>query len=201
MFEVTELYKNNIQQSKILEKNNLKKDSYILVSLHREENVDNKKKLNNILRQIEKIETKTRLKILISTHPRTKKNLLKFKIQSKKLNFLKPFGFFDYCKLQKNAFCVISDSGTIFEEASIFNFPAVTIRESHERMEGIDGGVVTISADENSDLIDYIKISREVKKNKNLKVNEYHNSNVSEKIINLIQSYIPIVNKKIWKKY
>ena len=68
-------------------------------------------------------------------------------------------------------------------------------------MEGIDGGVVTISADENSDLIDYIKISREVKKNKNLKVNEYHNSNVSEKIINLIQSYIPIVNKKIWKKY
>jgi UDP-N-acetylglucosamine 2-epimerase (non-hydrolysing) len=200
MNEVIEFYKKDISKSKILEKNNLEKNKYLIISLHREENVDDINRLSKIIKQIENIKLKINLRILLSTHPRTMKKLKKFKINSKKIEFLKPFGFFDYCKLQQNSYSVISDSGTIFEESSILNFPAVTIRESHERMEGAEGGVVTISADTGQEIINSIKISRKIKDNTNLKVNDYHATNVSEKIINIIQSYIPIINQKVWKK-
>ena len=200
MNEVIQKYKKKILESKILEKNNLKKDKYLIVSLHREENVDDIDRLLKIIRQIENIKTKLNIRILLSTHPRTFKKLKKFKINSKKIEFFKPFGFFDYCKLQQNAYSVISDSGTIFEEASLLNFPAITIRETHERMEGIEGGVVTICANTNLNIVDDIKFARRIRKKSNLIVNEYHALNVSEKIINVIQSYIPIINKKIWKK-
>ena len=111
------------------------------MSLHREENVDRFEILKNIIDQLILISNKLKIKIIISTHPRTFANIKKFKInikRKKNLIFSKPFGFFDYCKLQINSYCTISDSGTIFEEASILNFPAITIRASHERPEGIE---------------------------------------------------------------
>lgn len=200
MNEVIKTYQDQITKSKILKKLKLTEGKYLIVSLHREENVDDKVKLKEIIKQIDSIQIKLKLKILVSTHPRTKINLKKFKISSKKINFLKPFGFFDYCKLQKSSFCVISDSGTIFEEASLLNFPAITLRESHERMEGIEGGVVTIHPDNDKNILDTIKIAKNLKNNSKLKVEEYHKENVSSKIINLVQSYIPIINKKVWKK-
>ena len=127
MFEVIDFYKDKINDSKILTQLSLKQDKFILVSLHREENVDNKINLKNIFHQLNKVHHLTKLKIIVSTHPRTQKKIKEFKLSNKNINFLKPFGFFDYCKLQTKAFCTISDSGTIFEESSILNFPAVTI--------------------------------------------------------------------------
>jgi len=200
MQEVVEKFKKNIEKSKILEKLRLRSQEYILVSLHREENVDEKQKLRKILISLNKIKKENNIRIIISTHPRTKNNMSKFKMNYKNLEFLKPFGFYDYCNLQKNSFCTISDSGTIFEESSILNFPAITVRDSHERHEGIDGGSVLIHSDMNINLLESIKISRKLRNNAQFTVNDYNQNFVSEKIINIIQSYIPYVNDKIWKK-
>ena len=142
------------------------------------------------------------LPIIFSTHPRTRKRLDELGASvHKNLQFLKPFGFFDYCNLQINSYCTISDSGTIFEESSILNFPAITIRAAHERPEGIEGGTVVVSSDLNKDIFNSIKISRNLKKDDNFGyVNDYNSKNVSKKMVNLIESYISIINKKIWYK-
>ena len=200
MKEVINFYRNEIENSKILKYLNLKKNKYLLVSLHREENVDEKNKLKKILSDLNAYAIKTGCKIIMSTHPRTKKNIKKFKLLNKKINFLKPFGFFDYCKLQIESDCTISDSGTIFEESSILNFPAVTIRPAHERFEGMDEGTVLIHSPVHANLIDSIKIAKNLRYKKNIIVPDYHNENVSDKLVNLIQSYIPIINQKIWYK-
>jgi len=200
MFEVIEKFKKNIDQSKILEKLRIKSQEYILVSLHREENVDEKLKLQKLLISLSKLKKEKNIRIIISTHPRTKNNMRKFKMNYKNLEFLKPFGFYDYCQLQKNSFCTISDSGTIFEESSILNFPAITVRDSHERPEGIDSGTVLIHSDIDIRLSESIKISRKLRNTTQFTVNDYSQNFVSEKIINIIQSYIPYVNNKIWKK-
>ncbi len=164
MNEVINFYKEDINKSKILSKLLLKRENFILVSLHREENVDNEANIKNIFSQLNKVHSKTKLKIIVSTHPRTKKRIKKFKLLSKGINFLQPFGYFDYCKLQLEAFCTISDSGTIFEESSILNFPAITIRASHERPEGIEGGAVIICSDKNQNINNAIKTARKIKK-------------------------------------
>jgi len=205
MREVIDKNLNNIEKSKIIEKLNLKKKNYIIVSLHREENVDRFEILKNIIDQLILISNKLKIKVIISTHPRTFANIKKFKINintKKNLIFSKPFGFFDYCKLQINSYCTISDSGTIFEEASILNFPAITIRASHERPEGIESGTVVISSDKNKDIFNSIKIARNLKKNSSKfgYVDAYHMHDVSKKMVNLVESYISIVNKKIWYK-
>ena len=205
MNEVIDKNLNNIKKSKILEILNLKKKNYIVVSLHREENVDRFEILKNIIDQLILISNKLKIKIIISTHPMTFANIKKFKInikRKKNLIFSKPFGFFDYCKLQINSYCTISDSGTIFEEASILNFPAITIRASHERPEGIESGTVVVSSDKNKDIFNSIKIARNLKKNTSKfgYVDAYHMQDVSKKMVNLVESYISIVNKKIWYK-
>lgn len=205
MREVIDKNLNNIEKSKIIEILNLKKKNYIIVSLHREENVDRFEILKNIIDQLILISNKLKIKVIISTHPRTFANIKKFKINintKKNLIFSKPFGFFDYCKLQINSYCTISDSGTIFEEASILNFPAITIRASHERPEGIESGTVVISSDKNKDIFNSIKIARNLKKNTSKfgYVDAYHMQDVSKKMVNLVESYISIVNKKIWYK-
>ena len=200
MFEVINFYKNKINDSKILTKLSLQKDKFILVSLHREENVDNKINLKNIFHQLNKVHHLTKLKIIVSTHPRTQKKIKEFKLSNKNLNFLKPFSFFDYCKLQTKAFCTISDSGTIFEEASILNFPAVTIRSSHERQEGMEGGAVVVCSEKNQDINNAIKIAKKIKENLKFKVNDYHTTGVAFRVINIIESYISIINEKVWSK-
>ena len=110
--------------------------------------------------------------------------------------------FFDYCNLQVNSYCTISDSGTIFEESSILNFPAITIRAAHERPEGIEGGTVVVSSDMNKNILNTIKIARDLKTGNNNfgYVNDYLSLNFSRKMINIIESYISIINKKIWYK-
>jgi len=200
MFEVVNKFQSQIDKSKICNRLKLNKKGYILVSLHREENVDSKEKLRNILIGLNKIYVKKRVKIIISTHPRTAKNLKKFKLNFKNLRFLKPFGFFDYCNLQINSLCTISDSGTIFEESSILNFPAITVRDSHERHEGMDGGTVLVHSDFNFDFLKSINIAIKLRENARFKINDYNQNFVSERIINIIQSYIPYINNKVWKK-
>ena len=113
---------------------------------------------------------------------------------------MKPFGFFDYCKLQMNSYCTISDSGTIFEESSILNFPAVTLRASHERPEGIEGGSVVVCAEKNQDINNAINTAKKLNKKIKSKIMDYHQSDVGLKVVNLIESYISIVNEKIWSK-
>lgn len=200
MKEVINFHSKDIEKSNIIKKLKLKKNNYLLVSLHREENVDDKQRLKKIITQLNDFSKKRGLKTIVSTHPRTKHNLKKFKIIAKNLHFLEPFGFFDYCNLQKNSHCTISDSGTIFEESSILNFPAITIRPSHERQEGIDGGTVLIHNINNSSLGHAIRLSIKLRKNKNFVVPDYHVENVSDKIVNIVHSYIPIINEKVWMK-
>ena len=200
MKEVINFYKNKINESKILNRLSLKKENFILVSLHREENVDNEVNLKNIFSQLNKVHKKTKLKVIVSTHPRTKKRIKKFKLLSKKINFMQPFGFFDYCKLQMDSYCTISDSGTIFEESSILNFPAITIRASHERPEGIEGGSVIVCSDKNQNINSSINIARKIKKKITFKIEDYNKTDIAYRLVSLLESYISIVNEKIWKK-
>ena len=205
MKEVIDKNIDNIKNSKVIKLLNLKKNNYIIVSLHREENVDKVEILKNIIDQLNLAAIKLNLKIIISTHPRTLANIKKFNINTKnksRLIFNKPFGFFDYCNLQVNSYCTISDSGTIFEESSILNFPAITIRAAHERPEGIEGGTVVVSSDMNKNILNTIKIARDLKTGNNNfgYVNDYLSLNFSRKMINIIESYISIINKKIWYK-
>ena len=139
MMEILNFSMKKIKNSNILKKLDLKSNEYFVASIHREENVDNKNKLKIIVDTFNKIAKKYDKKIILSLHPRTKNKLIKFKLSfSEHIIDLPPFGFNDYIHLQKNAKCVISDSGTITEEAAILNFPAITIREASERPEGFD---------------------------------------------------------------
>ena len=140
MTEVLKANMKKIESSKILEKEDLKPKKYIVMSVHREENVDSPKNFNDLLDSIEELTSKYKFPIIISTHPRTKKKLEDLNYQNKNslIRFSKPYGFHEYNKLQMSAFCVISDSGTITEEGSILNLPSVTIRQAHERPEGMD---------------------------------------------------------------
>ncbi len=136
-----------INSSKILQELKLKKNKYFIVSVHREENVDHPENLRKVVTCLEKLYDEYKLPVIVSTHPRTRNRLekLKLNVVDKDIRFLKPFGFFDYNKLQINAFCAISDSGTISEESAILNFPAVTIRNSLERPEALDAGSIIMT--------------------------------------------------------
>ena len=204
LFEVFERYRYDIEKSDILNKLKLKKDQYILVSCHREENVDSKDNLNSIFIALNKISKKLNKKIIFSTHPRTK---IKIKnIQKKLLNkiiFLKPFGYFDYIKLQLNAKITISDSGSIVEESNILNFPAINLRETTERQEGMEKGFTMISSLNAEEIIKSVEIVlKRFSSNPEPDIlKDYSESNVSDKVINIIQSYIPYINRKTWFKH
>lgn len=159
MKEVLDHYRDKIDASDILAKLKLKPKEYFLVSVHREENVDNPGNLTKIIEALNSLADKYHFPVIISTHPRTKKQLEKLNFStSQLLNFLKPFGFLDYNKLQMNAKCVISDSGTISEESAILNFPAISIRESMERPEAQDAGTIVLTGFERRAIIDSINI-------------------------------------------
>jgi len=147
MFEVLNFYKLKIQKSDILKKLNLIKKAYFIVSAHREENVDHVDNLTNIIFALNKLADQYNMPIIVTTHPRTQKQLSKLNTLKidKRIQFLKPFGFYDYNCLQLNALCSISDSGTISEESSILKFPAVTIRNSMERPEALDTGSIILT--------------------------------------------------------
>lgn len=203
MKEVLENYKNKIDQSKVLEKLKLTKQKYILVSAHREENIDNEENFNSLMNALNDIAEKYKIPVIYSTHPRSWK-----KIEERDFKFhplvkqLKPFGFFDYNALQKNAFVVLSDSGTLSEEASILKFPGVLIRTSTERPEVLDKGTIIIGGIKYENLIQSVELARAMFKNNEQIIDalDYKDTNVSQKVVKIIQSYTEIINRNTWRK-
>lgn len=204
MKEVLDYYKPKIQKSSILNDLNLKEKNYFLVSIHREENVDNEENLLEMIQSLRDLVSAYQVPVIVSTHPRTKKRIESYGIkESDVIRFLKPFGFLDYIHLQLNAKCVVSDSGTITEESAILKFPAITIRNTHERPEGMDSGVLILSGLKSSEVLESVKISLDIHSKKGFlkeDVNDYFVDDVSSKIVNLVQSYTGYVNRVVWKK-
>ena len=205
MKEILDYHLDSINKSKVLNNLNLNKNKFFIVSVHREENVDSKENFNNFLDSLNAIAIEYKYPIIVSTHPRSKIKLkdLKRDDLNPLIQFLKPMGFFDYNKLQMNAHCVISDSGTITEESSILNFPAITIREAHERPEGMDEGTIIMSGLNKERVLQSIKIitSQHSCNGRITKlVNDYDVDNFSIKIVRNIISYIDYVNRTVWNK-
>ena len=203
MKEVIEDNFNKIKNSKILKEHNLTKNSYFVVSSHRQENIENKKNFSKILSIIEGIEDKFGLPVIISTHPRTRKKLDSSKKKfSKNINFLKPLSFSDYIKLQMESKLVLSDSGTINEEASILNFNAINLRESYERPESAEEGSTILTGLSMERVFQAIEVfeNMDTKKTRTI-VKDYDTSNVSEKVANTVLSYTDYINRVVWKKY
>jgi UDP-N-acetyl-L-fucosamine synthase len=201
MFEVLNFYKKNIESSKILNFYNLSVNDYIVVSLHREENVDNKESLIRFIDSINTIKNFSEKKIIFSVHPRTRKKLEEFQINLEgDIIWSKPLGFFDYVNLQKNSYCVLSDSGTISEESTILNFPAVSLRDSTERPEANDAGSIVLGGKTVESIIQSLNIAVSFRKSKNKYPFEYFVNNCTERVVKIIQSYTDIVNKDVWKK-
>ncbi|MCL4408167.1 MAG: UDP-N-acetylglucosamine 2-epimerase (non-hydrolyzing) [Thermotogae bacterium] len=201
MTEVLNYYKDKIDSGKVLEEMKLEKGKYILVSAHREENVDIEKHFFSLVESLNAVAEEFKMPMIYSTHPRTWKRMEERQIKFNPLiKNLKPFGFFEYNKLQQNAFCVLSDSGTLSEESSILNFPAILIRTSTERPEVLDKGSIVIGGITPDEIINSIYMTVESFKmqNGNVKPIDYLDTNVSMKVVKIIQSYTKIVNKVIW---
>jgi len=204
LFEVFNENQDQIENSNILKKLNLIEKKYILLSCHREENVDKFNNLSQIILATKKIAKKYNLKIIFSIHPRTKDKTKKInKNILKNIILCKPFGFFDYIKLQMNSKLTISDSGSIVEESNILNFPAINIRETTERQEGMEKGFAVLSGLKLNDIVDSAEIVLKRFSNEpRLDIHkDYFEEHVSDKVINVIQSYIPYINRKVWFKY
>jgi UDP-N-acetylglucosamine 2-epimerase (non-hydrolysing) len=204
MKEVLEYHKEDIANSKILETLNLKEKDFFIVSTHREENVDSEQNFNDLLDSLNIIATTYNKRVIVSTHPRTRKKLesLDKKDFNSLIEFMKPLGFFDYIALQQNAYCAISDSGTITEESSILGFPAITIRQAHERPEGMDEGTLIMSGLKSDDIISSINIVAEQTQNQAMNiVKDYDTNTVSKKVVRIIVSYIDYINRTVWKQY
>lgn len=203
MTEVLHKNMEKIQNSKVLEELGLESGKYILVSAHREENIDIEKNFFSLMNALNSIAEKYQLPIIYSTHPRSWKRIEErgFKFHPL-IRQLKPFGFFDYNKLQLNAFCVLSDSGTLSEESAILGFPGILIRTSTERPEVLDKGTVVIGGITEKDIVQSIELSRMMWENKEpiLLATDYKDENVSTKVVKIIQSYVKIINQSIWRK-
>ena len=203
MKEVLHYYSTKIGESNALERLDLEPGQYIVVSAHREENVDSEINFKNLLKSLNAISKKYGRPIIFSTHPRTRKRLENqenIKLD-KAIRFLKPLGFLDYIKLQMNAFCVVSDSGTITEESSILDFPAVTIRQAHERPEGMDEGTLIMCGLKSDRIIESIDIvTTHYSKNQRQfrLIQDYDSDNVSKKVLRIIMSYTDYVNRTVW---
>lgn len=203
MTEVISKYTNKINNSTILDQLGLEQGQYILVSAHREENIDNERNFLSLMNAINQIAETYQIPVIYSTHPRSKKYIEERKfIFHPLVQSLKPFGFFDYNKLQINAFCVLSDSGTLAEETSILKFPSVSLRTSTERPEAFDQGNVILGGVGTEDIVQAVELSRAMWKNGDhgSVVPAYADETVSIKVIKIIQSYTKIVNKVVWNK-
>lgn len=205
MKELFDYYMPKIEKSTVLEALKIKKGSYFVVSAHREEVVDTTENLEKLIESLNALVDTYHYPIIFSLHPRTKKrmeHLNNIRI-SEKIVFSKPFGFFDYICLQKNAFCVLSDSGTITEESSLLGFPAITTRNVHERPEGNDEATLIISGYEKKRILKAVEvITTQFRHNKPLKpINDYNVDNVSEKVVKIILSYTDYVNEFVWRKH
>jgi UDP-N-acetylglucosamine 2-epimerase len=206
MLEVLEYHQKQIESSDILRKLKLEKLDYFLVSAHREENIDADENFNDLLNAINKIANTYNKAVIVSAHPRTRKRIEERKSNDidNRIQLLKPLGFFDYIAMQKNAKCVISDSGTITEESSILNFPAVTIRQAHERPEGMDEGTLVMCGLKPEHVVESINIvMSQFEENSSSFhiVQDYNVNNVSKKVLRIILSYTEYVNRVVWRKH
>lgn len=192
-----------INASDVIERLGLEPNKYILLSAHREENIDNEANFFSLMNAVNAMAEKYDMPILYSCHPRSKKfiELRGFKFDKRVIQN-QPLGFFDYNKLQQNAFCVVSDSGTVPEEGTYFKFPAVSVRTSSERPEAIDKGVFTIGSITTEQVLQAVDLAVEMHKNGDdaCDVPAYADDNVATKVVKIIQSYTGIINKMVWRK-
>ena len=203
MKEVLNFYKDKIFSSQILEKLKLKEGQFFLVSSHREENIDPDINFKSFINLLNNLSKKYKKRIIVSTHPRTKKRIKNSDAKvEENISFLKPLSFSEYVKLQISAKAVLSDSGTISEESSILNFPALNIRESHERPEAMEESSLIMNGLNSEFIFNSLK-TLELQKKKKIKfnvVNDYSSDNVSDKVLRIVLSYTDYVNRKVWNK-
>jgi UDP-N-acetylglucosamine 2-epimerase (non-hydrolysing) len=203
MAEVLKVYSEKIDSSEVLIDLGLEKNKYILLSAHREENIDNETNFFELMNAINTMAEKYNLPIVYSTHPRSAKFIEKRKFKFNPLvKQMKPFGFSDYNALQKNAFCVVSDSGTLAEESANLHFPCVSIRTSTERQEAVDKGNMIIGSITSEQVLQAVDMAVEMNNRGDLgvAVPDYADQNTSTKVVKIIQSYTAIINKMIWRK-
>ncbi|MBU0721470.1 UDP-N-acetylglucosamine 2-epimerase (non-hydrolyzing) [bacterium] len=204
MLEVLHYHAKDIENSKVLQTLGLEEKGFFIVSAHREENIDSAENFGDFLESLNVIAQKYKKRVIVSTHPRTRKKLESLDKQdfNPLIEFMKPLGFFDYIALQQKSFCAISDSGTITEESSILGFPAITIRQAHERPEGMDEGTLIMSGLKGDAIVNAIEIVTQQTLAKPMKiVKDYDVDNVSQKVVRIIVSYIEYINRTVWKKY
>lgn len=205
MREVLDYYMPKIQSSNILTHMGLEQGHYFIVSAHREENVDSPENLTDMLETLNAMASQYQIPVIVSTHPRTQKRLdaLGLGYLDHRIQFLKPFGFCDYIKLQMDALCVVSDSGTITEESSLLNLPAVTIRNAHERPEGMDAGTLIMAGLKKERVLDAVRViiaQHESGIRVMEPVRDYEATSVSKKILRIVLSYTEYVNRTVWRK-
>ncbi len=203
MKEIFDFYGLEIDKAEVLSRLQVAVRKYIVVSLHREENVDDLEKLKSLISSVEEMAEHFGLEVLFSTHPRTRERLKSVSIGSNsRITFLDALGFFDFVKLQRSAFCVVSDSGTLTEESSLLSFPAVTLRNSHERPEGADVGTLLMSDANSQILIRSVTIAVDQYQAGVIpeQVKDYLVSDFSWRVLKTISSYVGYVNKRVWFK-
>lgn len=205
MFEVLTHYMPNIDSSNVLKDLDIKKNEFFVVSAHREENVDSPKQLANLAKTLNMVAEHYNIPVIVSTHPRTRNRIEAQGIEfHENIRLLKPLGFHDYNNLQKNAKAVLSDSGTINEESSIMNFPALNLREAHERPEGMEEAAVMmvgLGAERVMQALQILEDQPTGKQRLLRQVHDYSMPNVADKVVRIIHSYTDYVNRVVWKKY
>lgn len=204
MYEVLHYYKAGIDASDVLDRLNLEEEQYFVVSAHREENIDSEVNFSKLVESLNAIAETYKQTIIVSTHPRTQKKVDQKAVTfHPKIRLLKPLGFKDYVKLQMYSRAVLSDSGTISEEASILNFPALNIREAHERPEGMEEAAVMMTGSEPDRILQGLKIlaSQSRGDDRSLRlVADYAMPNVADKVVRIVHSYTDYINRVVWKK-
>lgn len=203
MAEVLKNYVNKIDACDILDRLNLEQDRYLVVSAHREENIDRESTFVPLMRAVNAAAQAYQMPVIFSVHPRSRKRIEQRGIEFDPLvRCMEPFGFLDYCKLQKNSFCVLSDSGTLSEESAILGFSAVLLRTSTERPEALDKGSIVIAGTNGKDILQAVELAAAMRMNHEFAppVPDYADTNVSSKVVRIIQSYTKIINQNIWKK-
>lgn len=205
MREVLDYYMPKIEKSDVLDRMSLKANEFFIVSAHREENIDSPENMANMVETLNALAKEYGYPVIVSTHPRTKKRLDSMELGQldARIQFLKPFGFCDYIKLQQEALCVVSDSGTITEEGSLLNLPAITIRNAHERPEGMDVGTLIMSGLKKERVLDAVKVivaQHDKTKRVMKRVEDYEGGPVSKQILRVVMSYVDYVNRTVWSK-
>ena len=205
MQEVLEYYMPKIVKSDVMQRMNLQPNKFFIVSAHREENIDSPQNIFDMVETLNALAEAYELPVIVSTHPRTRKRLDSMPIVQLNplIQFLKPFGFCDYIKLQMESLCVVSDSGTISEEGSLLNLPAITIRNAHERPEGMDVGTLIMTGLKKERVLNAVRviISQHIKTKRVMKpVGDYEGGPVSKQLLRVVLSYVDYVNRTVWSK-